>query len=41
MWRRWTGNHIAEIPQLVKEFGQLSYKIYMFYGGHGLHGSAR
>ncbi|MFQ5634972.1 MAG: dihydroorotase family protein [Gammaproteobacteria bacterium] len=33
-------HHIAEIPQLVKEFGQLSYKIYMFYGGHGLHGSA-
>ncbi len=33
-------NHIAEIPNLVKEFGQLSYKIYMFYGGHGLHGSA-
>ena len=33
-------NHIAEIPHLVKEFGQLSYKIYMFYGGHGLHGSS-
>jgi len=33
-------NHIAEIPELVREFGQLSYKIYMFYGGHGLHGSA-
>ncbi len=33
-------NHIAEIPNLIKEFGQLSYKIYMFYGGHGLHGSA-
>jgi len=33
-------HHIAEIPELVKEFGQLSYKIYMFYGGHGLHGSA-
>ncbi|HJP38903.1 MAG TPA: dihydroorotase family protein [Gammaproteobacteria bacterium] len=33
-------HHIAEIPSLVKEFGQLSYKIYMFYGGHGLHGSA-
>jgi len=33
-------HHIAEIPALVKEFGQLSYKIYMFYGGHGLHGSA-
>jgi len=33
-------HHIAEIPDLVREFGQLSYKIYMFYGGHGLHGSA-
>lgn len=33
-------NHIAEIPDLIREFGQLSYKIYMFYGGHGLHGSA-
>jgi allantoinase len=33
-------NHIAEIPDLIKNFGQLSYKIYMFYGGHGLHGSA-
>jgi len=33
-------HHIAEIPDLVQEFGQLSYKIYMFYGGHGLHGSA-
>lgn len=33
-------NHIAEIPALIRDFGQLSYKIYMFYGGHGLHGSA-
>ncbi len=33
-------HHIAEIPDLVREFGMLSYKIYMFYGGHGLHGSA-
>ncbi len=33
-------HHIAEIPELVKEFGQLSYKIYMFYGGYGLHGTA-
>lgn len=31
-------HHIAEIPQLIKDFGMLSYKIYMFYGGHGLHG---
>jgi allantoinase len=33
-------HHIAEIPALIRDFGQLSYKIYMFYGGHGLHGSA-
>ena len=33
-------NHIAEIPELIEKFGQLSYKIYMFYGGHGLHGSS-
>jgi len=33
-------HHIAEIPQLIRDFGQLSYKIYMFYGGHGLHGAA-
>jgi len=33
-------HHIAEIPDLVQEFGMLSYKIFMFYGGHGLHGSA-
>jgi allantoinase len=31
-------NHIAEIPDLIQEFGIVSYKIYMFYGGHGLHG---
>ena len=33
-------HHIAEIPDLIERFGQLSYKIYMFYGGHGLHGSS-
>lgn len=33
-------HHIAEIPQLIRDFGQLSYKIYMFYGGYGLHGTA-
>jgi allantoinase len=30
--------HIDEIPQLVDEFGVTSFKIFMFYGGHGLHG---
>jgi allantoinase len=33
-------HHIEEIPELIREFGQLSYKIYMFYGGYGLHGSS-
>jgi allantoinase len=30
--------HIEEIPQLVEEFGVTSFKIFMFYGSHGLHG---
>lgn len=30
--------HIREIPDLVDKFGVTSFKIYMFYGGHGLHG---
>ena len=30
--------HIAEIPDLVAEHGVTSFKIFMFYGGHGLHG---
>jgi allantoinase len=30
--------HIREIPELVDKFGVTSFKIYMFYGGHGLHG---
>ena len=30
--------HIREIPELVETFGVTSFKIYMFYGGHGLHG---
>ncbi len=33
-----TREHIAEIPFLVEEFGITSFKIFMFYGGHGLHG---
>lgn len=33
-----TAEHIAEIPSLVEEFGITSFKIFMFYGGHGLHG---
>jgi len=30
--------HIREIPMLVNDYGVTSFKIYMFYGGHGLHG---
>ncbi|MET7770078.1 dihydroorotase family protein [Nocardia sp. NPDC005366] len=33
-----SAEHIAEIPSLVEEFGVTSFKIFMFYGGHGLHG---
>ncbi len=32
--------HIREIPSLVDKHGVTSFKIYMFYGGHGLHGSS-
>jgi len=30
--------HIAEIPELVAKHGVASFKIFMFYGSHGLHG---
>jgi len=30
--------HIEEIPALIGRFGVPSFKIFMFYGGHGLHG---
>ncbi|MEV4567655.1 dihydroorotase family protein [Nonomuraea sp. NPDC049419] len=33
-----SGAHIAELPELVERFGVPSFKIFMFYGGHGLHG---
>ena len=32
--------HIDEIEALVDEFGVTSFKIFMFYGGHGLHGAS-
>ncbi len=32
------GIHIDEIPDLIDTHGISSFKIYMFYGGHGLHG---
>ncbi|MET8370337.1 dihydroorotase [Micromonospora profundi] len=30
--------HISEIPELIEEHGVSSFKIFMFYGGYGLHG---
>jgi allantoinase len=33
--------HIREIPMLVEDFGVTSFKIFMFYGGHGLHGRSQ
>ena len=30
--------HIAELPSIVDDFGVTSFKIFMFYGAHGLHG---
>lgn len=31
-------SHINEIPFLIEEHGVTSFKVFMFYGGHGLHG---
>lgn len=31
-------HHLTEIPAIVKQFGVTSFKIFMFYGSHGLHG---
>jgi len=30
--------HIDEIPSIIEDFGVTSFKIFMFYGRHGLHG---
>jgi len=30
--------HISEIPDLVEKHGVSSFKVFMFYGSHGLHG---
>jgi allantoinase len=32
--------HIEEIPKIIDDFGVTSFKIFMFYGGHGLHGAS-
>lgn len=31
-------SHIDEIPELIQTHGVTSFKIFMFYGSHGLHG---
>src|SRR6201999_4475337 len=31
-------SHIDEIPALIDQHGVTSFKIFMFYGSHGLHG---
>lgn len=30
--------HIDEIPELIEQYGVPSFKVFMFYGGYGLHG---
>lgn len=32
------GGHISELENLIEQFGVCSFKIFMFYGSHGLHG---
>jgi allantoinase len=31
---------ISEIPLLIEKYGVTAFKIYMFYGGYGLHGAS-
>lgn len=33
-----TKEHISEIPDIVERMGVPSFKVFMFYGSHGLHG---
>jgi allantoinase len=35
-----SSEHIDEIPALITEHGVTSFKIFMFYGSHGLHGAS-
>lgn len=32
--------HIEEVPLLIENYGVTSFKIFMFYGGFGLHGAS-
>jgi allantoinase len=33
-------HHISEIEMLIEKYGVTSFKIFMFYGSHGLHGKS-
>lgn len=33
-----TGEHVGEMALMAREYGVPSFKIFMFYGSHGLHG---
>lgn len=33
-----SASHVGEMELLLERFGVCSFKIFMFYGGHGLHG---
>ena len=33
--------HISEIPSLIADHGVTSFKVFMFYGSHGLHGRSQ
>ncbi|MFT7835817.1 dihydroorotase family protein [Saccharothrix sp. BKS2] len=33
--------HVEEIPELVEAFGVPSFKVFMFYGSHGLRGKSK
>ncbi len=35
-----TKEHIEELPAIATEFGITSFKVFMFYGGFGLHGAS-
>lgn len=35
-----SGKHIEELPMLIEKHGVASFKIFMFYGSHGLHGKS-
>lgn len=36
-----SASHIDEMPLLLERFGVSSFKIFMFYGSHGLHGCSQ